>query len=457
MSAPSPKKPTGAEVFAPTTETIERERSLLSGMMHESRKIAEVLGLIGPADLISALHCEVFSAIVAVYESTPPSTEYIPVVAILDHLTSHKKLAIFDDGKSTPLQIIEGIWSQEVNGAYCPYHAGKIRELSIRKSIYHMGAHLMREAAEPSQSPDELLATAQQTICTIGSVKNTGLVVKLDQALMEAMAELDRRRDGEMSGIPTGLADIDGFMDGLQAGELILIGARPSVGKTAFGANIARNAAGCGVPVMFFSIEQKTKELAFRLLSGESNVNSLTIRRGRRMTPHDAQQLIDAKDRLSPLPMWFNDCSHQTARTLYATSRRMKTSVNIGMIVIDYVQLVSGIGSRQRNEELSEISRAMKNMAREFEIPVVALAQLNRKSEDRDEPKLSDLKDCGALEQDADVVILLHRLEAPDENASVELIQARIAKQRNGPVGPTVLAYRKASMRFENYSKGIPV
>ncbi len=253
---------------------------------------------------------------------------------------------------------------------------------------------------------------------------------------------------------------IDALTDGWQRGELILIAARPSVGKTALGINIAQNAASNEFPVGFVSIEQADREIALRLLASNSQVNSLVLRRGGiKDQSEQSRSVLGAYNRLHSLPIFINDSGRQTIRSIGAHCRKMKATKGISLMIVDYIQIVtSDSRNAPRHEQVSEISRGLKLLARELEIPIIALAQLNRKTEDRneEEPKLSDLKDSGSLEQDADVVILMHRLKKPDTNAPTEKIQARIAKQRNGPTMAVTLTYVKSAMRFDNYAEGIP-
>jgi replicative DNA helicase len=413
-------------------------------MLRENGVIIDVLEVVGADSFYIDAHQKIFKAIESVFAGRKP----VDLVILTDTL---KTQGLIEDVGG--YAYLGDLWDAAPTAANCVFYAKIVRDKYLVRQLILTCTEVLRDAYEESQPPDDLLLRAQRDICAIADTRASVVVTKLDAEIRNALNEIDQRRGGEMSGVPSGFADVDGLTDGFQAGELILIGARPSVGKTAIGVNIARHAAGVGKSILFLSMEQATKEIAFRLLAGESRINSLVMRRGN--LRHDqAIKIADASGVLSPLPIWFNDSGNQTSRSIYTLARRFKNSNPLDMIVMDYVQLISGLDSRQgRHEQLSEVSRSLKHMAREFNIPVIALAQLNRKSEDREEPKLSDLKDSGSLEQDADVVILLHRLDAQDDGAEIVKVQARVAKQRNGPVGSPVLAYNRASMRFENYAE----
>ena len=430
-----------------TDEEFAREMCVNAGMIRYTPIIADVLQMLRPEDFVAERNRLVFEAIMAIHDKDR-NPQHIDAAMIVDQMERSESLHKFG-GRDRAAQHVQDTLDADPTGAWCMVYAENVREFSIRRQLSFLSHWLLRESASPSSSIDELISEIQVQIGSLGVTKRFGEFVHIKHAVREALDEIDSRKDGQLLGIPTGLIDIDAMTGGLPIGELTIIGARPSVGKTALGANIARNAAQCGMPVGFFSLEQSNRELAFRLLSGETGLSSMYMRRGK-LKPEESKAIVAASERIQELPLWLNHHGRQTSRSITSLSRRIKLQHGIKVAFIDYLQLMTGENNRAaRHEQLAEITRSLKFLARELNIAVVALAQLNRKSEDRAEekPKLSDLKDAGAIEQDADLVILLHRKSRGDQ---VDQIEADVAKQRNGPTGSVNLMYRKAAMRFEN-------
>jgi replicative DNA helicase len=452
--------------LVPTDEKINYERTVLAGMMRYAPNVPEVIRLLTPDDFIGAgksNDATIFSAIVALWEDNRSASGQIDAALVYDRLERAELVHHFQgqsgNAKLECVRYLASTLELDPTGMWCQTYAAKVKEFSLRRSIEHEARRLLFEIANPSKPIDELIAEAQRSFNALTTSRSFGEFVKLAPAVDAILREIDSKaKKQSMSGITTGLCDVDHFTDGLQRGELCLIGARPSVGKTAFGAGLAVAAARSGCGVLFFSLEQATKELAARLLAGESGVNSMRLRKGD-ISGNEAMRLIEAARTLSPLPILFNDYGKQTVNSIAAQVRRAAAANKIGVVVIDYMQLMSGQDRQaKRHEQLAEISRGLKQLAREMDVSVVAMAQLNRETEGRasEEPRLADLKDSGALEQDADLVILLHRLHKSDPQRPVDLIQARVAKNRNGPVGPTTLCYHKSTMRFQNHASEIP-
>jgi replicative DNA helicase len=262
-----------------------------------------------------------------------------------------------------------------------------------------------------------------------------------------------------ISGLPTGYIDLDDKTAGLQNSELIIIAARPSVGKTAFALNLVRHiAVEEAQPVFFVSLEQSRIELAERLLCCQARVDSHKLRKGH-LSADDIQKLSEAGEVLRPAKLWIDDSPGQGMLRIAANARRLKLRHKIGLVVIDYLQLIEPDNRRDsRQEQVANISRRLKFLARELQIPVVALAQVNRSSEDRQDhrPRLADLRESGSIEQDADTVMLLHRPEMYEPGQHEGTVEVLIAKQRNGPTGEITLTYIKQFMRFENFAVAEP-
>jgi replicative DNA helicase len=276
--------------------------------------------------------------------------------------------------------------------------------------------------------------------------------------LRESYVRLDvrtgRNKNNELHGVPSGLIDLDKLTCGFQKNELIIIAARPSVGKTALGLQLAAHAAiECGLPTLFVSLEQARTELADRLLCSFGGIGSYEMRRGN-LSTDEQERLMNTGAILARSPMHLDDSAQQGMMRIASNARRLKSRADLQILFVDYLQLIdpeSGNNRANRQEQVGAISRRLKFLARELQIPVVAMAQLNRGAEDRGagRPKLSDLRESGAIEQDADTVILLHRTEENSNHDTAE-IMAIVAKQRNGPTGEVNLRYTKRFMKFEN-------
>jgi replicative DNA helicase len=264
-----------------------------------------------------------------------------------------------------------------------------------------------------------------------------------------------------VTGVPTGFEKLDDITSGLQKSDLVIIAGRPSMGKTALAMNIAQYAAlEAGIPVAIFSLEMSKEQLALRMLSSEARVDSQRIRRGF-LGEADWPKLITAAGRLSEAQIFIDDSPAISALEMKAKARRLKSEVNLGLIILDYLQLMRGGGYKDsREQEISEISRSLKTLAKELNVPVIALSQLNRKLEDRTNkrPQMADLRDSGAIEQDADLIAFIYRDEVYDkseENPEKGMAEIIVGKQRNGPTGMVKLAFQDKFARFENLARGI--
>jgi replicative DNA helicase len=321
-----------------------------------------------------------------------------------------------------------------------------------RNRRYRLALHRLLADAEKHAAPTaELIEDAEREIFGLAETSRRGQVVSLAAGIAQAYEWIDRcaLSRGHITGIPTGYPSLDEYLGGLQNSELILLAARPSKGKTSLGLNIARNAAVLhSVAVAFFSLEQRLLELSLRLLSAEASVELQHLRRGR-ISNDEFSRLPEKGNALRQARIYFDDTPGQTMPGIAATARRLRRQEAIGLVVIDYVALIESEERRaSRYDRVSDTSNRLKRLARDLDVPVLALAQLNRESEKRGDPrpKLSDLRDSGNLEQDADTVLLLHE---PEECPGV--VEVIVAKQRNGPTGEVRLTFHKAFTRFEEY------
>lgn len=328
--------------------------------------------------------------------------------------------------------------------------ARRVRDYSILRQLHLAGDQILAMANSPYGSAEEMLGEAEKHILAIAQTGLTGQATSLDEILSLTADRLDARLENRAPvGIPTGLTHVDNITGGLQNGELLVIGARPGAGKTSLGLALAREAAlRSKVTTLFVSLEQSAGELSERLLSSLSGVDGNRIRRGQ--FRDQIQDVIDANAALQGVPLWIDDAPAQSMTRIAATARRLRRQHNLGLVVVDYLQLVEPDNRKEpRQEQVARISRRCKHLARDLSIPVVALAQLNRGLDGRvsRKPRLSDLRESGQLEQDADTVFLIHRAEEEEKGTRIELI---IAKHRNGPTGEVELEYHRHLYRFED-------
>ncbi len=346
------------------------------------------------------------------------------------------------------------------NAAHAVYYAGIVSDKAVYRRLIQASTEILRDAYDQASDSRELCAQAEQKVFAIMDGRSSQSVASISDVLHAAMDRMEARMSGEYvdGGCETGLADFDTMTGGLHNGELIILAARPSMGKTALAMNIAEHAAiEQRSPVLFVSLEMSGIELADRMLCSLARVNGHRLRNGT-ISSDDRDRLISKANEISQAPLFVDDSPSRTVSEISAAARRIKRSAgSLGMIVVDYLQLIEPDNSRDpRQEQVAKIARRLKGMARELEVPLLCLSQLNRQAEDGKDhrPRLSHLRESGAIEQDADVVMFVHREEyyhRGDEKAQyagqAEII---IAKQRNGPVGDVQLTWEADFTRFSN-------
>lgn len=340
--------------------------------------------------------------------------------------------------------------------SHAVYYAEIVRDKAILRQLIQASVDTIQAAYNPTSEAKAVLDAAERAVYAVRDERSTGSAVTLMDVLLQAMATIDKRAEGGAVGLPTGFVDLDKMTGGLHDGELVIVAARPSVGKTAFALNVAEHVSIDGdKPVMFASLEMSEMELASRLLSARSGVNGHWIRNGT-VSEDDRQRLVVASNEMSQHPMLIDDTPVRTVSELAAISRRAKRKGGLRLLIVDYLQLVAPDDRRApRHEQVADIGRRLKALARDLSIPVLCVAQLNRRADETDRPKLSFLRESGSLEQDADVVIFVHRdvlaAKTPDEKSEAEgKAELIVAKQRNGPTGEVKLAWRKECTKFEN-------
>jgi replicative DNA helicase len=436
----------------------DAERCLLGSMLRDNVVINDVIQLVRTENFYFDAHQKIYLGVLALNDKANP----VDLVTLAEWLREQKYV---EDIGGFPY--LAELWEAAPTAANVEYYARIVREKAIIRNLIHAGNEILRDAYDQAQPADELLGDAERKILEVAELGITGQHVTLQEAISEAYHRIDARASNTIeSGLPTGFVDIDELTAGLHNSELVILAARPSVGKTAMALNIVRNIIVGdpirGVPpagVFFVSLEQARVELAERLLCAQAKVDSHKLRKGH-LGSDDMDKLLRAGDVLSRAKLFIDDTPAQGMLRIAANARRLKKKHDIKLVVIDYLQLIDPDNKRDsRQEQVSQISRRLKFLARELKVPVLSLAQVNRSSEDRGnhKPRLSDLRESGAIEQDADTVLMLHRPGMYEGGSEDNVIEVLIAKQRNGPTGDITLAYLKQYMRYENYAVGGPM
>jgi replicative DNA helicase len=430
-------------------QNIEAEESLISAILVDNHTLLDVLEILSADDFYKTVHQKIFAAITELFGRNEP----IDLVTLSNHL---KQLGQLDQiGGPAYLSHLVDTVPLAVNAQ----HYAKIvhDKASLRRLIQKAG-DIARRCYEDRGDVEEVIDFAEASVFEISENKAHQSFHPLSKMIEDNIDSLEERQGNKslITGVTTGYTLLDHKTSGLQNSDLIILAARPGMGKTAFALNIARNAAmEAGVPVAIFSLEMSKEQLSMRMLSSEARLDSTRLRSGF-ISQEDWLRITEAASSLSNAPIFIDDSPVLTAMEIRAKARRLKLDKNVGLIIIDYIQLMQGRRSAERRElEISEISRALKALAKELNLPVVALSQLNRMLEQRSDkrPQLSDLRESGALEQDADVVTFIYRDEVynKDENnpnkGKAEII---ISKQRNGPIGMVPLVFLNTYTRFEN-------
>ena len=346
------------------------------------------------------------------------------------------------------------------HAAHATHYAAIVRDKALLRSLIDAGTDILRDAYDASDEPRQLLARAEEKIFSILERRSSAEAKPIQSVLEEVMVRMDARMKHEhtIGGVETGFTDLDQLCGGLHNSELVILAARPSMGKTAFAMNIAEHAAiNLKQPVLFVSLEMAALELADRLLCSAAQVNGHRLRNGT-ISQEDRRRLVQKSSEIGSAPLFIDDTPSRTLTEIAAVARRLKRKQGLSMIVIDYLQLIEPDNPRDpRQEQVARIARRLKGMSRELDIPVLCLAQLNRQAEvSRDNrPRLNHLRESGAIEQDADVVMFVHREEyyqTNDEDRERVRGQAEIiiAKQRNGPIGDVKLLWQHDFTRFVN-------
>ena len=428
------------------------EQSAIGGMLLSKDAVADVLEAVRSVDFYVPKHETIFDAILTLYSHGEPTD----VIAVTDELT--KSGTLQRAGGPEYLHTLTGLVPTAANAGY---YASIVAEKAVLRRLVEAGTRIVQMGYASEGEVTDLVNNAQAEIYGVAGGVEAEDYVPLIQAIEAASEEIDAAsgRDGSMTGVPTGFAELDALTNGLHPGQLILIAARPALGKSTLALDFARAASIThDMPSIFFSLEMGRSEIAMRLLSAESNIFLQKLRKGD-VRSDDWTTLASTRGRIADAPLYIDDSPNMTLVEIRAKCRRLKQKVGLKLIIIDYLQLMtSGKRVESRQQEVSEFSRALKLLAKELQVPVIALSQLNRGPEQRvdKKPALSDLRESGSLEQDADMVILLHRESAYEKESSrpgeADLI---IAKHRNGPTGTVTVAFQGAFSRFADMAPAV--
>lgn len=421
------------------------EQSALGGMMLSNDAVADVTEVVRGADFYMPKHEVVFDAILSLYSHGEPTD----VIAVTDELTKTGLL-----GRAGGAEYLHTLTGLVPTAANAGYYASIVAEKAVLRRLVEAGTRIVQMGYASEGEVTDLVNNAQAEIYGVTGGLEGDDYIPLVEAIDTAVGEIElaRGRDGQLAGVSTGFAELDSLTNGLHGGQLIIVGARPAMGKSTLALDFARTAAvHHKLPTIFFSLEMGRSEIATRLLSAESGIPMHVLRKGN-MDERDWTRLASVRGDIGDAPLFIDDSPNMTLVEIRAKCRKLSQRVGLKMVVVDYLQLMtSGKKVESRQQEVSEFSRALKLLAKELGVPIVALAQLNRGPEQRADkkPALSDLRESGSLEQDADIVILLHREAAYDRDhpraGEADLI---VAKHRNGATDEIAVAFQGMYSRF---------
>jgi replicative DNA helicase len=426
------------------------EQCTLGGMLLSQEAIAEVFDAVRGPDFYAPKHEIIYNAILELYSKGEPTD----VITVTDQLTKNGDLV--KAGGADYLHTLTSIVPTAANAAF---YADIVQEKATLRRLVEVGTKIAQMGYKAEGDIIDLVNQAESDLYGVSNQGSGEDYVPLFDSIEDAVKQMEiaQKRGGEMVGVPTGFAELDDMTHGLHPGQLIILAARPAVGKSTLALDIARTAAiKHNKPVIFFSLEMGRAEIAMRLLSAESRIYLQNMRKGD-LNDNDWARIASVRGEINSAPLYIDDSPNMTLVEIRAKCRRLAKRVGLEMIVIDYIQLMtSGKKVESRQQEVSEFSRALKLLAKELGVPVIAISQLNRNSEksENKKPELSHLRESGSLEQDADVVVLLHRDDINNrEHPRAGEADLIVAKQRNGPTGTVVVNFLGQFSKFEDMKK----
>jgi replicative DNA helicase len=433
-------------------QNIEAEQSVLGAILIDNSALLPTIELLTYEDFYKDSHRKIFIGMTELFDKNEP----IDIITLTNHLRNKNDLDVIGGS-----QYLTSLVTMIPTAANVRYHSKIVREKAMMRGLLRSVTDIARNVYDNELDAEELIDYAEKTVFDLSDKRIKVSFVTLKEVIKDSFQMIEQLYDRKeaITGVPSGFRALDELTTGFQKSDLIIIGGRPSMGKTAFSLNIAQHVAVNLVePVAIFSLEMSKEQLAFRMLCSEAMVDSNNIRKGIINKRDDWHKLTSAAGKLAGAPIFIDDSSGMSVLEMRAKARRLKAEHGLNMIIVDYLQLMRGRGNAERREqEISEISRSLKALAKELRVPVIALSQLNRGVETRTgnkKPTLADLRESGAIEQDADVIIFLYRDEVyhkdkADNKGKAEII---VAKQRNGPTGEIPLTFLSQCTRFVNYT-----
>jgi len=428
-------------------QALEAEEAVLGAMLTSKEAVSRGLEILTSDHFYKDSHRRIFESMNNLFDDGEP----IDAVSVINELKKRKQL-----DASGGAYFLTGLADSVPTSANIDYYAQIVLEKASLRKLISVASDLSSDAFNDEHGLEDILDKAEQRIFSISQGRLKGKFQQLSPVLQETFEQLDKihQKPGSVTGVPTGLTDLDEITSGFQDGELIIVAGRPSMGKTALALTFARNAAvEHDIPIGIFSLEMSNSQLAMRLLTSEARVDSHLVRTGK-LPNEQWKNLSLSVGKLADAPIYLDDTPAMGITELRAKSRRLKAEKDIQLIMVDYLQMMhGGSSSESRQQEISQISRSLKALAKEISVPVVALSQLSRAPEARSDhrPQLSDLRESGAIEQDADVVMFLYRKwvysRDEEDRRKAEII---VSKQRNGPTGTVPLIFVDSYAKFEN-------
>jgi len=428
-------------------QNLQAEQSVIGALLIDKNAIVRAIEIIRPDSFYRDAHKYIYESILELFDKGEP----VDLVTVTDSLRKNNKLEAVG-GSAYITDLINSV----PTSANVEYYAKIVEEKATLRRLIDAGTEMISKAFDESENVDKVLDSAEKSIFDIALKRARDGFHKLDSILTNVLDRIDKLygKKEHITGIPTGFTDLDNLTAGFQNSDLIIIAARPSVGKTAFTLNMAQNMAiKYKVPVAIFSLEMSKDQLAQRMLCSEAEIDALRLKTAT-LPDTGWKKLTRALSKLSEANIYIDDTASMSSMEIRAKCRRLKLERGLGMVMIDYLQLMSGRGRvENRVQEISEIARSLKTLARELDVPVIALSQLSRAVEQRNDriPRLSDLRESGEIEQTADLVMFIHREDYYNpQTERGNIAEIIIAKQRNGPIGNVELVFRKDIAKFCN-------
>lgn len=429
-------------------QNVEAEQAVLGSMMISNEIIFDIIEILKSSDFYRKSHSIIFDTMLDLTNENMP----VDNITLVQALDKNGKLESVGG-----IAFVTALSNTVPTSANAIYYAKIVKELSIRRLLINTATNIAALGYDGDDDTEELLDKSEKMIFSVAQNRHTSLFVPIDEIVMSTFNQIERLYEtkGKITGLSTGFKDLDKLTAGLQPSDLILVAARPSMGKTAFTLNIAAHVAlNEKQPVVFFSLEMSKEQLMSRMICSEGVIDSSRLKVGD-LSDDDWDKLIAACDKFTKAPLYIDDTPGITAMEMRAKARRLQKEKGLSLVIVDYLQLMDGgkssRSSENRQQEISDISRSLKLLARELNVPVIALSQLSRSVENRSikKPMLSDLRESGSLEQDADIVMFLYREDYYDKDTEKQHItEVLVEKHRNGPLGKVQLFFHNQFTKF---------